>query len=236
MSLDHIQVVLSHPSEPRNIGAACRAMKNAGISRLVIVTDRRIDFRAAEPLAVGAGDVLQNARVLSDLREALADSALAAGLTRRVGQRRKPVSFSPRQLAGKMVRAQGTVSAVFGNEQAGLSDSELQLCHMAVGIPTSPGLPSLNLSHAVQVVAYELYLADLEKTGISTHTPIDSATLNTRVAEIVQSIERLGFHTQPGPQGMPAFLTDILGRAMLSEVEAERLCALFGKLEGMHGR
>ena len=241
MSLHHVHVVLSHPSEPRNVGAVCRAIKNAGITRLTIVTDSEIDFDAALPLAVDARDLLDAARIVSDLPAALAGSTLIAGVTRRVGQRRKQVSFTPWQLAGKaadlsMSPSNATLSIVFGNEQSGLSDAELELCHMAVSIPSSPDFPSLNLSHAVQVIAYELYIANLAGRASVGYQPIDSQELATEVARIVKSLENLGFRTQAGPQGMRTFLTDILGRAMLSQAEADRLMGLFEKLDGMHRR
>ena len=243
MSLQHVHVVLSRPSEARNVGAVCRAIKNAGITRLTIVSDSEIDFEAARPLAVDARDLLDAARVVPDLPAALADSTLIAGVTRRVGQRRKLVSFTPRQLAEKVAGlaaatppGHGTVSIVFGNEQSGLLDAELELCHMAVSIPSSPDFPSLNLSHAVQVIAYELYIADLAGRADTAHQPVDARELAANVARIVNSLENLGFHTQAGPQGMRTFLSDILGRAMLSQAEVHRLKGLFEKIEGMHRR
>ncbi|MBU8913998.1 MAG: RNA methyltransferase, partial [Spirochaetales bacterium] len=103
-------------------------------------------------------------------------------------------------------------------------------------IPSSPDFPSLNLSHAVQVITYELYLADLSGRAGTAHQPVDARELAASVARIVNSLENLGFHTQAGPQGMRTFLSDILGRAMLSHAEAVRLKGLFEKIEGMHGR
>jgi tRNA/rRNA methyltransferase len=260
MALTHVHVVLSRPSEPRNVGAACRAIKNAGITRLTIVTDSEIDLKAARPLAVDARDVLEAARIVPDLRTALAGSTLIAGVTRRLGQRRKLVSYLPWQLAEKVVGLPSTspssnpVSIVFGNEQSGLTDSELQLCHIAVSIPSSPEFPSLNLSHAVQVIAYELYIADLANSTAGAeaqtangrgaadsqgrtalgHQRIPTETIAENVARITESLEILGYQIQDGPQGMRTFLTDILGRAMLSEPEVLRLSSLFEKLVGMH--
>jgi TrmH family RNA methyltransferase len=258
MGLDHVDIVLSRPSEPRNVGAVCRAMKNAGISNLVVATGADLDRDAARPLAVGAADVLERARVVPTLTEAIGRNPLAAGITRRTGQRRKSVSFSPWQLAARVVRRSddpesgppsvpGRISVVFGNEQSGLSEDELSLCNMAVSIPSNPEFPSLNLSHAVQVVCYELYLADLQwpaaprpATG-GPQTPRGGGFLTpdelTRQVELVSAhLETLGFHTQGGPQGIPTLLRDILARAMTSPREIGRFVALFEKLAGMHGR
>ena len=245
MSLSHVRIVLSRPSEPRNVGATCRAMKNSGVSRLVIASPEEPDLDAARRLAVGATDVLESANLVTSLPEAVEGCSLVAGITRRTGQRRKTASFSPRQFAEKVCAAGAEVAVVFGNEQSGLSDDELELCHLAVSIPSSPEQPSLNLSHAVQVIAYELYLADLAlaerdsapggaSIGAESHVPVDAAELDNGIARIVAALEQLGFHTQEGPQGMPSFLRDILGRSMLSEAELSRLRSLFEKLEGMH--
>jgi len=277
VSLGHVTIVLSRPSEARNIGAACRAMKNAGISRLVIAVDGEIDFAAARPLAAGAADVLDAADVVPTLEEAIAGASLVAGITRRTGQRRKTVSFTPWELAGKVVAlarkeggpsdkpgtrqartrdpeaqeanvvAAGGATVVFGNEQSGLSDAELELCTLAVAIPSAPEQPSLNLSHAVQIICYELYLAELglgRGSATAAGTPVGAAdpsrefasreTLETEVARITAALNALGFLTQEGPQGMPALLRDILGRALVSPEELSRLTAMFKKLEGMH--
>ena len=103
------------------------------------------------------------------------------------GQRRKLVSSMPWQLAEKVADLStspggATVSVVFGNEQSGLSDAELELCHMAVSIPSSRDFPSLNLSHAVQVIAYELYIARLGGRASAGYQPIDSRELAGDIA------------------------------------------------------
>jgi len=242
MSIEKSRVVLCRPSESRNIGAACRAMKNCGLTELVVVADTQIDVEPARPLAVGAADLLDRMTVAPSLEEATRGTALVAGVTRRLGKRRKMVSFTPWKLAARVAEADGPVSIVFGNEQSGLSDEELEHCHMAVSIPTAPDFPSLNLSHAVQIICYELYLARLGWPGRSRTVPgevpaqaglLTSEEVDEGVASVVQALNGLGFLTQPGPQGMPALLREIMGRAMISRSELERLVAMFRKIEGM---
>lgn len=252
MSLENIRIVLSRPSEPRNVGAVCRAMKNAGISTLSIVAPEGIDKERARPLAVAASDVLEHAVITADLPSAIRGSSMVAGVTRRTGKRRKAASFRPWEFAARVTGAgnstseRGVVSVVFGNEQSGLSDEELRLCQMAVAIPASDAQPSLNLSHAVQVIAYELYIADhviarppddepLSVRIRPTHRSIDTDQLDRSVDSIITSMHALGFLTQAGPQGMRAFLTDTLGRAMLTKAEADRFQMVFSKIAGMHG-
>jgi len=232
ITLPNVRFVLCRPSESRNIGAACRAIKNFGISRLTVVSADDFDDETARRLAVGAADVLESAQRPDRLEDALRGSELVAGVTRRVGQKRKRAPFTPWQLADRVGRQE--VAVVFGNEQSGLSDEELELCHLAVMIPTSPEFPSLNLSHAVQVVAYELYKSALFRANRTYRRAVDYDTLENHVASIVASLNEIGFHTQSGPQGMQTFLREILGRASLSAVEARRIEGMFSKLRGMY--
>ncbi len=238
--LARVHVVLARPSEPRNIGAACRAVANFGIARLTIVSDRPVDYDAARPLAVGATGVLETARVASTLPEATAGCSLIAGITRRLGRKRKDVSYTPWEFAERFVagvhgRAGGDIAVVFGNEQAGLSDDELEHCHLAVSIPTSPSCPSLNLSHAVAVIAYELYKATRANT-VPARAGLNAGEIEQTAQHIVGSLKVLGYHWQEGPQGMRAFMRDVIARAALSSAEAHRFQNLFAKLAGMHGR
>ncbi len=234
--LERVRVVLCRPSEPRNIGAACRATKAAGITHLSIVSATPVDKDAARPVAVGAADLLDAAPIVATLPEALAGAALVAGVTRRTGQKRKAVSYPPCELAKRICEMGGGAAAlVFGNEQSGLSDEELAHCHMAVSIPTNPAFPSLNLSHAVQIIVYELYKESVTRAGRKLFVPTDRARLAAEVETIIRALNELGFATQEGPQGMRTFLTDILARASVGEAEAERFRALFEKLAGMRG-
>jgi len=230
---DRIRFVLVRPKESRNVGSACRAMKNMGFSSLWIVMDALVDPNAARTLAHYAEDVLENAVVVSDLADAVADAALVAGTTRRRGKRRKYFSVFPEQLAERVVAAgEGTVAVLFGNEDTGLTDRELSLCHLAVTIPSSPDFPSLNLSHAVQIVSYEISRA-LSRGKLTPYSPIPSAELDSLVSVIAASLKAIGFFRLVGPENMSGFFKDILGRAGLSVNEARRLGEVFRKIGGL---
>lgn len=161
--LDRIRIVLSHTSHPGNIGAAARAMKTMGLSRLYLVNP------CADPDGVGrarssnARDVLEGAVVCSTLAEALDGTVLAAAMTARMRELAPPPKWA-REAAPEMVAAaaHGPVALVFGNETAGLSNEEVALCRLPVMIPTNPDYSSLNLGAAVQVMCYELRLAALD--------------------------------------------------------------------------
>ncbi len=159
-ALDNVWVVLVNPKVPGNIGWSARGMKNMGLSRLALVAPVEYRSEEARRFAYAAEDVLEEARVFGSLEEALRDAAIAFGTTRRLGKRRRATYFL-RDVAPRIVseaRA-NTVAVVFGNEKRGLSRAELSLCDAVVTIPEETDYPSLNLSHAVTIVCYELYLA-----------------------------------------------------------------------------
>jgi tRNA/rRNA methyltransferase/tRNA (cytidine32/uridine32-2'-O)-methyltransferase len=161
MLLPDIVIILCRVSGPENVGAVCRAMKNMGLSRLRIAGTAResLDEVAIRVRAIHAADIWEGAAFFDTLAEAAADCPLVLGTTRRRGRHRKQASLNPGELAAWLRERPGPAALVFGSERTGLEDSELDLCHIASHIPVSGAFPSLNLSHAVQIYAYELFLA-----------------------------------------------------------------------------
>ncbi|MFP4377215.1 MAG: RNA methyltransferase [Spirochaetales bacterium] len=227
----HIRVILARPQEPRNIGAACRAAKNFGIEKVDVVLRGVFDREAAWPMSIGAGDVFERITRYETLADAVADASLVVGATRRLGQRRKESAWQPWEFARRAaLLAPAEVALVFGNERSGLDDEELMECSAAVAIPTSPGCPSMNLSHAVSLLCYEISLAQagVDRSGPSGRTPggegaLTRSELGGLVREMLLQINQAGIPTQEGPQGMGSFLTDVLGRAAVNGFEANRL-------------
>lgn len=210
-------------------------MKNMAITDLRIVGDKT-DFldEQVRTLAVHATDIWDKASFfkpnVEGLRAAIADCAVAGGTTRRMGQKRKSWGMTPEQFAGNVAAtgARGKTAIVFGNERTGLTDEELDCCSVAVNIPTSTDCPSLNLSHAVQVVSYALFRAlDGRKRG---YEPVTLERLGETVASISESIDRVGLFKIAGHEYNDRFLSEILARAALSEAEARRLEQLFRKM------
>jgi TrmH family RNA methyltransferase len=240
-SMDHsgplVKVVLVGPQDAKNVGAVCRAMKTMGLGSLCLVGSSELDLEAAAVTAVHAADLLHRAALVDELSAALSDTVLAAGITRRRGKLRKYLSLTPEQLADRVASIDsGTVALVFGNEASGLSDEELALCQVAVHIPSSPDFPSLNLSHAVQVVAYQLFRELAERAGTGRFRPIIRQRLEALVAQILSTLQEIGFFSQGSREEMGVFLRDILGRAALARREAERLAVIFRKVSGLFRR
>lgn len=234
--LKDIDVVLVNSQDSKNVGAVCRVMKTMGLSSLSLVGLMDIDFLKAKVLAVHARDILEGARYFDSLEDALGDESFIAGITRRRGKKRKYLSFSPEELAEKICLIEkGRVALVFGNEATGLTDEQLAYCHIAVSIPSSALFPSLNLSHAVQVITYQIF-RKLNSTYNAAYSPVSNKKLLKTVSTIVRSLENIGFFKQVSSDDMAIFFKDILARAFLSRREAERIEAIFKKIHGLMRR
>ncbi len=166
--LSRVRVVMVATSHPGNIGSAARAMKTMGLSDLVLVAPRTAapaGDAQAQALASGAGDLLEQARVLSSLDEALADIRFALAFTARrrelshgMAPLRDAVGAAMRELVADPAAAD-RVALVFGNETFGLSNEEVDRCQMIAMIPANPSYSSLNVAQAIQLAAYEVMMA-----------------------------------------------------------------------------
>ncbi len=161
--LSNIRIVLIGTTHPGNIGAVARAMKNMCLSRLYLVQPKQYPSAEATSRASGAQDILANAQVCEELDQALAGCRMVVGASARLRSVEWP-QLEPRECAGKLLAeaAEGEVALIFGRESSGLSNDELDRCHYLMHIPANEAYSSLNLSQAVQVIAYELYMTSLE--------------------------------------------------------------------------
>jgi TrmH family RNA methyltransferase len=234
-ALAGLRVVLVRPQEPRNVGQVCRAMKTMGLDSLYLVGAPGLDLAQAAVTALSARDLLERAVACAGLPEALRGVALSAGLSRRRGRWRKYFALDPEQLVERIAAVRGPCALVFGAEDDGLSDAELGCCHLAVRIPTSPRFPSLNLSHAVQILAYLLHRR-LEAPPPERFRPVDDGVLERLVGTIVGTLEGLGFFRKASPEEMSLFWRDLLARAALETREAERLQRIFHEIRGLSRR
>jgi TrmH family RNA methyltransferase len=230
--LDDLRVVLVRPQEPRNVGQVCRAMKTMGLEALYLVGARDLDLGEAAVTALSARDLLDRAVLCDTLPQALGGTSLSAGLSRRRGRWRKYFALDPEQLVDRIASLRGPCALVFGAEADGLTDEELGCCHLAVRIPTSPRFPSLNLSHAVQVLAYLLYRR-LQQPAPDRFHPVSDGELGQVVGAIVGTLEGLGFFAKASPREMGLFWRDLLARAALEKREAERLERIFHEIRGL---
>jgi TrmH family RNA methyltransferase len=166
----NVRIILVGTTHPGNIGAAARAMKNMGLTDLMLVNPRHFPHEDATARASGAEDILETTRVMASLDDGLADCTYAAGASARARTIGWP-SMAPRECAARLVEenAHGLAAVVFGPEKSGLTNEDIDRCNTLLTIPTEPGFSSLNLAMAVQVVAYELRVAAI--AGSATDEP-----------------------------------------------------------------
>ncbi|AZE50913.1 tRNA (cytidine(32)/uridine(32)-2'-O)-methyltransferase [Pseudomonas chlororaphis] len=231
--LQNIRVVLVNTSHPGNIGGAARAMKNMGLSRLVLVEPRIFPSHEADARASGATDILENAQVVATLEDALAGCTLVFGTSAR--DRRIPWPLlDPRESGVKVVQEAGRgaeIALVFGREDSGLTNDELQRCHFHVHIPSDPEFSSLNLATAVQVLAYEVRMSWLaaegqpskvEKDEVASPRSDELATMDEleRFYEhLEQTLVAIDFLDPEKPRHLMARLRRLYGRSSVSRAE-----------------
>ena len=249
MNLSNIVIVLSHPDESRNIGAACRAMANNDISELRIVGNKAdYDLEHIHVLAIHAGPIFDKAKFYDSISEATSDCAICAGTTRRRGKKRgklllpeefakmaDEITDAPTGAANDKAGNGGKVAVIFGNERTGLTDPELDACNLGVTIPSSDDFGSLNLSHAVQIMCYHLFRRALEqkKGQYRGYTPLTLERIDKTVATITDNMQKIGFLKMTRREDMENFWRSILSRASLSEGEAQYLEKTFSKMAGL---
>jgi len=226
--LDNIRFVLVNTNHPGNIGAAARAIKTMALSRLVLVAPK--DFPADEAVwrAAGGKDVLDNALVVETLDEALEGCTLVYATSAR--QRYIPWPLEPaRTAAQNMVKHAANdgadVAIVFGREDRGLTNEELQRCNAHLTIPGNEEYGVLNIAAAVQVVAYELHAATLNSQE---EEPWDVPAASLQAVEglyehLLQVMERVGFYRPQYPKQMPTRIKRLLLRKQMDEMEVNML-------------
>lgn len=227
LTLNHIRIILCRPEGAINIGSVCRAMKAMGLTRLYIVNETPdIDRLWIKKMALQSHHIYEEAKHCSSLNEALEGTSLSAGVTRRRGKQRKMFSYLPEEFAKKTFVIEGEVALVFGNEQNGLNDAEVNCCNAAVHIPSHPDFPSLNLSHAVQVLTTALW-RESQQEQIESYTPVKREKLEELIGTIHVTLKDLGIFHKSKPQEMDGFFRDIFARAALNEQEAQLMDKIF---------
>jgi TrmH family RNA methyltransferase len=215
-SLDHISIVLVDTKSPGNIGAAARCMMNMGLSNLVLVRPPADRHNDALKLAAGAHRILENAQTYSALKDAISDFGLVIGTSRHQSRWRKNVD-TPRAMAEKLIPflPGNKIAVVFGNEVNGLENDDIALCHELISIPSSSAFPSLNLSHAVMVVAYELFTASCAEPPPFEVTLASAGDLENFYRHFQGILEHIGFLDRKHPERMMYALRQMFGRARL---------------------
>lgn len=226
-----LRFVLVETSRPGNIGAAARAMKTMGFTDLVLVNPRVADAQEHEEavaFASGALDVLQNARLVGSLDEALAGCNFVAALSARLREFSPPLR-SPRELALQLNADTSLHGAlVFGNERFGLSNESVEKCNVLLNISANPDYSSLNLAQAVQVLAYECRVACLGEgrpaTNIGFQGELASAEqIEGMFAHLEQALVKIDFLDPDNPKKLMPRLRRLFARSTLETEEVNIL-------------
>lgn len=205
--LDRVEIVLCQTSMAENIGAAARAMKTMGLSRMVLVSPRAAVDDRARAVATHAAEILDRARVVNDVEAAVADSVAVWATTAR--SRRLTLPLHEGREAASVIRRQvcdagpaGRVSILFGAERTGLTNAELAVADRLVAIHANPEYPVLNLAQAVQLVGYELFHAAVEPPGVvemaAGEVPVTRGELATLCRRLEGLLEPTGFFAVGG--------------------------------------
>lgn len=224
-SLDNFAVVLVRPLKAGNVGAAARALKNMGLHDLRLVAPAAAPGREAAAMAVHAEDVLRAAQYFDDLPAALADCTLVVGTTCRPGLYRAG-ALAVREAAAQLVAeaVHNRIAVVFGPEDTGLVNRELELCQRLLTIPTAPEYPSLNLAQAVMVVAYELMMAAGAARALPAAEPrAPAAEVEAMLQRMSRALVAIGFLPADNPEHIMLALRAILGRSGLGARELDIL-------------
>jgi tRNA/rRNA methyltransferase len=232
--LGNIRITLVEPEGPFNIGSVARIMKNMGLVQLALVNP--VDFHNDEAYkaAVGARDLLEQALVFDTLEQAIGDTNLVVGTTRRAGKLRR-IFCSVEELPEKVfpVTTVGTVAVLFGREKDGLTSREADLCNILVTIPADENFPSLNLSHAVAVVCYKLYINAMVYKVPFLQRPVANAEMEGLLDYIESVFTDIGFFSKGSSRYVISLFRKLFGRALLDEEEMQNLSYIFHRLHGL---
>ncbi len=221
-----VRFVLVETSRAGNVGSAARAMKTMGFSELVLVSPRDPDvLRDPEAVAFasGASDVLSGARIVASLDDALAGCNFSVALSARLREF-SPPQFTPRDLAKKLAEESSLrVALVFGNERFGLSNEQVTKCNALVTVPANPEYSSLNLSQAVQVLAYECRMAEGDPDAVRSDIgfrgePANADQIEGMFRHLEQALVDIEFLDPSNPKKLMPRLRRLFSRAGL-EVE-----------------
>lgn len=240
-----LRFILVETSHPGNIGSAARAMKTMGFGELVLVRPRIAGparNQEAIALASGALDVLEGARIVETIDEALEGCNFAVAVTARLREFSPPV-LTPRALSAQLAADSGLYAAlVFGNERYGLPNDAVEKCNVLANIPTNPDYASLNLAQAVQVLAYECRQATLEgaqpvQTGIGFQGEAASLSqIDGMYEHLEQALVAIDFLDPKSPKKLMPRLRRLFSRTGLETEEVNILRGIANQILGLAGK
>jgi tRNA/rRNA methyltransferase len=213
---NNIAIILTGTKYPGNIGSAARAMRNMGLTRLVLAAPKCSINEESYRLAKSGKAILDSAKTYRSLKTALRGIRLLIGTTGKIGGYRSQ-TYSPRSLVPRILDHAATqrVGILFGPEDTGLVDQDLGLCHLLIRIPTQPKAHSINLAQSVMIVCYELLLGTLERepTHVPKLAPVEQ--VEAMYAQLEGALLEIGFLHAENTKHMMMRMRKMLGKAGL---------------------
>ncbi len=234
--LNSVKVVLVGTTHPGNIGATARAMKNMGILDLALVEPKEFPSDVATFRSKAAKDILEKASVHTSLEEAISECELVVGTSARGRTVPWPV-LNPREAAEEMHKSSlnGKVAIVFGREDRGLTNEELGLCNFHVHIPSDPEYSSLNLSQAVQILAYEIRLSYLQDRHVNKEYWDVELANNEQTERLINHMDELmqevDFYDVENPRKLLVRVRRFFKRSKIDVMEANIFRGLFATIQ-----
>ena len=235
----NISFILVGTTHPGNIGAAARAMKNMGIHQMRLVSPKELPHEKAFFRAKAATDVLEKAEVHKSLNDAISEAKLVIGTSARNRKVPWPI-VSPREAAEEVVSfsktSEGKTAVIFGREDRGLTNEELGLCNLHVHIPSSDEYPSLNLSQAIQIIAYEIRLKALSHEGKLEKQEWDVPLAeNAEIERLIEHFDELmqdvEFYETDNPRQLLTRVRRFFKRSKLDHMEANIFRGVFAAIQ-----
>ena len=235
----NISFILVGTTHPGNIGAAARAMKNMGIHKMGVASPKEFPHEKAFFRAKAATDVLEKAVIYKSLKEAISETKLVIGTSARNRKVPWPI-VSPSEAAEEIVSFSKTSEAktavVFGREDRGLTNEELGLCNLHVHIPSSDEYPSLNLSQAIQIIAYEIRLKALSHEGKLKKQEWDvplaeNAEIEKLIEHFDELMQEVEFYKTDNPRQLLRRVRRFFKRSKLDHIEANVFRGVFAAIQ-----
>lgn len=234
MNLSNIVVVLIETSHPGNIGATARAMKNMGLTNLVLVKPKNYPCEKAVAMSAGAQDILSKAKVYQSFDSAIEDCNLIIATSARTRRLDIPM-LEPKACAQKVYQNQhAKIALVFGREYAGLTNDELLKSHFHLTIAANPEYSSLNLAQAVQIVAYEIrqcFLNPGEQKNVSDIKLATAEDVRRFYLHLDEIMLETKFLNPAAPRHLKKRMQRIFSRVQLEQSEVNLLRGLLTQIQ-----
>ena len=222
-----INIVLIETSHPGNIGSVARAMKTMGLKNLLLINPRKFPSGDANALSGNAIDILEKAKVYKNLKDAIKDSTFVYATSARVRTIQWPTKNAQdaAEEIVKQVSANKKISIIFGREDRGLTNEELQIANTHIEIPANPEYPVLNIAMSAQIICYEILKASIDTTARDWHDypEVDSKNLQMLIDHFIETATDIDVINPDNPKKIISRIKRMFTRLHPDEMETSFL-------------